>query len=62
MVKQESIHPRVYYSREESRVKNTMKRKNPDVTKRKIAAMEAHLEKHPKDTSTRNHINKLQST
>lgn len=61
-MKQESIHPRAYYPREESRVKNTMKRKNPDVTKRKIAAMEAHLEKHPNDTATKNHISKLQST
>lgn len=62
MVKQESIHPRVYYSREESRVKNTMKRKNPDVTKRKIAAMEAHLENHPNDHVTKLHVKKLQST
>lgn len=60
-MKQESIHPRSYYPREESRVKNTMKRKNPDVTKRKVTAMEAHLERHPHDTVTRNHLQKLQS-
>lgn len=60
-MKQESIHPRTYYSREEGRVKNTMKRKNPDVTKRKVAAMEVHLEKHPKDHVTKLHLSKLQS-
>lgn len=60
-MKQESIHPRAYYPREESRVRNTMRRKNPDVTKRKIAALEAHLEKHPQDTVSRNHLQNLQS-
>lgn len=60
-MRQESIHPRVYYPREESRVKNTMRRKNPDVTKRKVTAMEAHLEKHPRDAQTKNHVQKLQS-
>lgn len=61
-MKQESIHPRAYYPREESRVKNTMKKKNPDVTKRKVTAMEAHLQKHPLDAMTKSHLRKLQSS
>lgn len=60
-MKQESIHPRVYYPRADSRVKNTMRRKNPDVTSRKVKAMEDHLDRHPTDTYTRNHLAKLKA-
>lgn len=59
-MKQESIHPRVYYPREESRVKNTMKRPNPDVRLRKIASIEKHLEAHPRDTASQARLAKLQ--
>lgn len=58
--KQESIHPRVYHT---DGVKlNTNRKKNKDVTKRKIANMEAHLERHPRDASTQRHISTLQAT
>jgi len=56
--KQESIHPRVYFS--DGVKKNTRKAKNKDVTKRKIAAIEGHLERQPGDSYAQRHLSKLQ--
>lgn len=38
---------------------NTMKRKNPDTVKRVISAIEKHLESHPTDAMSRNHLENL---
>lgn len=55
--KNESIHPRVRHA--EPRVGHTNKKKNKDVTKRKCANIEAHLERHPRDTRSQSHLSKL---
>ena len=61
-MKQESIHPRSYYPREESRKRDTKRHKDKNVTRRKIAAIEGHLERHPRDTASQRHMATLQST
>jgi ribosomal protein S15P/S13E len=52
-----SIHPRVWMKGEK---KNTMKRPNPDIIKRKIAAIKEHLDRHPYDNVSKNHIQLLE--
>lgn len=51
------IHPRVYFN--DGAKKNTMKKKTKSVTERKIAAIEAHLERHPTDGTSQSHVAKL---
>lgn len=58
--KAESIHPRVY--RGDGVKKNTCKQKNKDVTRRKIAAIEGHLERHPGDGRSQQHVSMLRGT
>jgi ribosomal protein S15P/S13E len=57
MDKAEGIHPRVRFN--DGAKKNTCKQKNKDVTKRKIAAIEAHLEVHPNDRHSQSHVQAL---
>jgi ribosomal protein S15P/S13E len=59
-MRQESIHPRVY--RGDGVKRNTRKAKNKDVTRRKIAAMYEHLERHPKDAVVQRHVAALEGT
>ena len=53
-VLQESIHPRVYHKTPKK--KNTMLAPSKDVTRRKIAAIEEHLGRHPRDNKSRDHL------
>lgn len=55
----ESIHPRFRHA--EPRVGHTRRAKNKDVTQRKLAALEAHAERHPRDSFTQRHISTLRS-
>ena len=59
---QESIHPRVYYEREKSRIKNTCKRPKEGKTQRLIAAISEHVERHPRDHMSVARIAKLKAT
>jgi ribosomal protein S15P/S13E len=54
-----SIHPRNYYSRGDK--VNTMKSPNKDIIKAKIARMKEHLDRHPADGATRNHVAKKEA-
>jgi len=53
-----SIHPRVYYRKEKVNTRGT---KNKELIKAKLARMEKHLEQHPADGATRNHMAKKQA-
>jgi hypothetical protein len=55
----QSIHPRVVGGVTTGPKVNTTKARNKDVVKRKIAAVEAHLERHPTDGSSRAHLDTL---
>lgn len=57
--KTQSIHPRVVKGMTVYEKVNTSKKKNPDVTRRKIEAIEEHLSRHPTDMISRNHVDKL---
>jgi len=59
---QESIHPRVYYKREESHIKNTCKRPKAGKTQKLIDAISEHLERHPRDSMSTNRVAKLKAT
>ena len=61
-MKQESIHPRVYYPSEESHVKNTCKKPNKDRVRNVIAAIEEHLERHPRDAKSAQRVTDLKAT
>jgi len=56
-----SIHPRVVNGHTVHEKKNTRKMKNPDVTARKIAAIEGHLDRQPGDAASRSYLLKLTS-
>lgn len=51
-----SIHPRNWGTRRDK--VNTRKSKNKDLIKAKLVRMEKHLEAHPADGATRNHMAK----
>lgn len=57
-----SIHPRVYSTAEDNKKSNTCKSKDKNVTMRKVANMEKHVERHPKDARTVAHIGLLMAT
>lgn len=55
----QSIHPRVNDGKAIDPKVNTMRAPNKDVARRKAAAIEGHLERHPHDLSSRKHLDKL---
>lgn len=61
-MKQESIHPRAYFPVEKRRKLHVCKQKNKDVTRRKIAAMQKHLDNHPRDGVVARHVAMLEAT
>lgn len=57
MKRQESIHPRSYYT--DGVKKNTCKPRSKERARRVAAAIEKHLEQHPLDDMSRSHLSKL---
>jgi hypothetical protein len=58
---QQSIHPRVVDGKTAGPKVNTCKAPNKDVARRKAAAVEAHLERQPRDLYSRKHLDALRS-
>ena len=54
-----SIHPRVHYPSAVSRTRNTCKPRSTAKLQRTIAAIEKHLERHPRDGLSSARVAKL---
>lgn len=61
MLTNQSIHPRVVAGRTVHRKVNTTKRRNPATVARVIAAISAHVERHPRDGMSQSRLAKLRS-
>ena len=55
----QGIHPRVSNGRTVHDKVNTMRGPNKEVTRRKIAAITAHLDLHPRDGHSQSHLSAL---
>jgi ribosomal protein S15P/S13E len=55
----ESIHPRVRHT--DGVKKHTNAAPNKGVLARKIATIEGHLERHPRDSAPQSHLSKLKA-